>query len=100
MKPLVALACALPFIAFTAPAWGDSLACGPRAAFVKHLTETWGETPRGRGLSITGKVLEIFISPQGTWTVAVTRPDGYMCPVDTGEYWEAVTAVMKTGPGI
>ena len=44
------------------------------------------------GLAANGNLLEILVSPRGTWTIIITGPNGIACGVATGENWENVTA--------
>ncbi|MBM2575104.1 hypothetical protein JQC91_02195 [Jannaschia sp. Os4] len=72
--------------ALPAPAAPD--ACGPRAAVVARLAERFGETRRALGLARAG-IMEIFASDEtGTWTVALTMPDGRTCLIASGRHWE------------
>ena len=39
-------------------------------------------------------VMEIFMSPQGTWTVLVTDTTGTSCIIATGEEWQEVPIAL------
>ena len=39
-------------------------------------------------------VMEIFMSPQGTWTVVVTDTKGLACIIATGQDWQEVPIEM------
>jgi hypothetical protein len=68
--------------------------CGQRAALVAHLAERYGETPRVAGLS-QNAVMEVFASAEtGSWTIAVTTPDGTMCLVAAGQGFETLDAQL------
>lgn len=66
--------------------------CAPRAQVLARLGAAYSETPRGRGISTRGAVLELLTAPSGGWTVIVTRPSGLTCLVDAGEDWEVIPA--------
>lgn len=74
----------------TQAAFSQSPQCGPRDTVAARLAERYGETRRATGLA-TGAVVEIFASTDtGSWTIAVTTPDGRMCLVAAGQGWQAV----------
>lgn len=78
---------ALTLVSMPAHAAGE--ACGPRDDLVTRLSVKFGETRRGIGLGRGDKVVEIFASEaSGSWTIAVTTPDGRMCLVASGQSWE------------
>lgn len=97
-KFLVLSACAL-FLAF-APAGAQSppaespraesppaaSACGPYDELAAHLGTRFGEALRFRGDDERGLVLEVFVSPDGGWTVLMRRGDR-ACAVAGGTDW-------------
>ena len=71
--------------------------CGDRESIVTRLHTKYGETRRGMGLGANNGIMEVFASADtGTWTVAVTLPDGRMCLIATGESYEDNVALMPT----
>ncbi len=77
---------------FASPAFAQSN-CGPRSTLVTALLDTYGETVQGLGMAANGAVMEVFASDKtGTWTVAVTLPNGLVCLVATGSDYERVAA--------
>ena len=85
--------------------WGISaspaeaqLACGDRGTVVASLHKKFSETPVSIGLASNGTVIEVFASPQGTWTIVMTKPDGESCVLMAGDNWEDLpTQVADTG---
>lgn len=61
--------------------------CGPREMIAKELAGTFKETRTALGLLASGEVLEIFVSPSGTWTALISQPSGWACIVASGEAW-------------
>jgi hypothetical protein len=61
--------------------------CGMREQVVKDLTTTFNEKRAAIGLLLTGDVLEVFVSPAGTWTIVVSKASGIACIVAAGEVW-------------
>jgi hypothetical protein len=62
--------------------------CGPRDAVVEQLGQTFDEAPAGRGVMLEGAMLELFVSPKGSWTVLITNPDKTSCLATAGEAWQ------------
>lgn len=63
--------------------------CAPRTPSVQMLQNDYGESPVARGLSQGGAVFEVFANPEtGSWTITVTRPDGILCLVASGGFFE------------
>ena len=73
------------------------LMCAPRDDVVKQLVAQFSETPVSRGLTGDGMLLEVFASPQGTWTAVLSEPTGVSCLVSGGEGWKSVDRQVKTG---
>ena len=63
--------------------------CGLRQDIASKLERTYQETPTGIGLSKNGGVFEVFTSPNGTWTILFTKPDGLSCMMAVGDNWES-----------
>ena len=62
--------------------------CGDRQNFVRTLERKYSEKPVSIGLTESGGVFELFVSPSGTWTILVTVPGGKSCYLASGEGWE------------
>jgi len=62
--------------------------CGIHNVVSDKLKSTFDEEPSGRGLASNGGMLEVYTSPDGSWTITLTRPDGISCLMSTGEHWE------------
>ena len=61
--------------------------CYTRDGFKKGLLAKFNETLRGRGIS-NGIILELFSSPEGTFTIIVTRAGGCTAMLSSGVAWE------------
>ena len=72
---------------FVSPAAAQTV-CGERRDFVRHLARGYQEHPVAIGLVSNGALLEVLASPNGSWTILVTRPGGWTCVVAAGESWE------------
>ena len=76
-------------LAGAAPALAQ-MPCAPRKDVVRYLGKTFGEVPAMNGLADFGALMEVLVSPQGTWTLIVTAPSGEACVVATGQHWQPV----------
>jgi hypothetical protein len=66
-------------------------ACHSHAALAEMLNQKFAEHPSAVGLQANGHLVEVFVSNDRTsWTIVVTRPDGWSCIVAVGEHWEAL----------
>jgi hypothetical protein len=66
------------------------LVCGDRGTVVSGLEKNFSEAPVSMGLSSNGSIIEIFASPDKTWTIVMTKPDGMSCVLMAGEDWESL----------
>jgi hypothetical protein len=80
----------MAFGALAASAATAETACGPRAGMLQGLTREYGETPVARALAGPGQMIEVLVSPSGSWTMIVSDVLGQACIVGTGEAWTAV----------
>lgn len=65
--------------------------CAERPKVIDVLAQKYGETRRGIGLAANNTVMELYVSPDtGTWTIAVTQPDGITCLMASGQGYEPV----------
>ncbi len=72
--------------------------CGDRETVVTGLAAQYDEVPVAVGVTKSGGVIEVFVSPEGeTWTIIFTYPSGPSCLVSSGEAWQNLEASIK-GP--
>jgi hypothetical protein len=62
--------------------------CGPRLGIVKLLKEKHGEEQVAIGLEYNNRLVEIFVSPRGSFTILLSYPVGYSCIATVGNGWE------------
>jgi hypothetical protein len=66
-------------------------ACHSHADLAEMLIQKYAEQPSAVGLQADGHLVEVFVAHDGTsWTIVVTRPDGWSCIVAVGEHWESL----------
>lgn len=83
------------FMGFTRDVWSQEAFCGnDRTKIVNHLASEYFELRIGLGLDSSGRVVEIYTSKQGTWTIIVTFADGRVCMVASGTDWQASEPIV------
>jgi len=73
----------------TGPAYSQSV-CGNRADILKAVRGTYGERPKHIALAADGQILEVLVSPTGSWSIILTNPKGKTCAMAVGEAWEDI----------
>ena len=68
--------------------------CGSHDKVAQLLTTKHQEARRIMGIVSAHAVMEIFMSPKGTWTVLVTDTNGTACIIASGEDWQEVPIAM------
>ncbi|WP_162917164.1 hypothetical protein [Dongia deserti] len=76
---------------------GEARSCLPHDSADDKLRAEFGEKVLGRGVSSDGTLVEIFLSPTGTFTVIKTTPKGMSCVVDFGEGWQTLNQLESVG---
>ena len=66
-----------------------NLQCLQRTAVIERLEAASGERPAHAGLASNGALLEVTVSPDGSWTILLSFPDGLSCPLAAGEAWRS-----------
>lgn len=84
------------------PAAAQSAApqCGARAAVLDRLSAKYDEEPVSIGVTATGSLLEVLASPEGTWTIIVTVPNGPTCLVSSGDGWHNAPVQIAQEPNV
>jgi hypothetical protein len=84
------LALAWPTLA-QAPPSGIGSACHSRTELTEMLNQRYAELPSALGVQADGQLIEVFVSEKGmSWTIVLTRADGWSCIVAVGEHWESL----------
>ncbi len=97
MTRLIALLAAGAVSLMTTGAAAQAL-CGERAHIVDRLDLEYSEAPMALGLSADGALVEVMVSPSGSWTILVTYPKKLTCVVATGDGWESLIEVVPPAP--
>lgn len=86
----------LASIAVMAPALAAAPKCAPHKEMVSLLSDKYKETPKGLGLVHGTRVVELFVSRAGTWTILATKLDGKTCIIAAGKDWEDVPLDLQS----
>ena len=74
--------------------------CGPRDGIVSQLAQRFQEVPAGRGAIGEQALMELFLSPSGSWTILGTDSQKRSCVVMGGDAFEFVAPEpVKPGRG-
>ena len=64
--------------------------CGERYTILKTLKQQYDEQRTAFGVTADGRLLEVVVSPRGSWTILLTRPGGLTCLVTSGDGWRQI----------
>ena len=73
--------------------------CGDRAKLIEVLAIKYHETPAAFGIAGSRNLVELFISPAGSFTMLITEPRGVTCILATGQGWEELPIVPPSKMG-
>ena len=72
-----------------------AMQCANHDSMAKTLTGKFKESRRAMGVVNSTAVMEVFMSPQGTWTVVVTDTRGIACIAASGDEWQDVPVAVS-----
>jgi hypothetical protein len=87
LNPLPIVLAAGLCLAVCVPAQAQQMTCAERTDIISKLAN-YKEEAEAIGLNKDGTLLEVFVSPQGTWTVLLSSPQGQSCIAAIGEAWQ------------
>ena len=66
--------------------------CAPHSIMVEKLPKAFGEVRTHTAMAGQNSTLfaELFVSPNGSWTLLITHPTGISCIQAAGQNWEAL----------
>lgn len=79
------------------PALAANETCADRREMIAVLADRYGERQMVRSMEARGAMIEVYVSPEGSWTMLVVPPTEsplQACIVATGTGW------MMIAPGI
>ena len=100
MRPLLLI---ISFILVTVPnaAAQQRQYCGPHDPIVEGLLSEWNEKLVSRGINRNGNLIELFVSPAGTFTILGTTAGGsdQTCVYDYGKNFSMQPCSSAPAPG-
>lgn len=96
-KRTLSMAIVFGVAALAPPVLAQSQRCLPRDVLVQTLETKYSESLTGGGLQSAERLVEIWSSQTGSFTVFVTRADGFACIVATGESWHSLPLTDPKG---
>ncbi len=73
-----------------APAAAAQAVCESHQSVSEKLKMSYTETPISMGVTTGGGIVEVFVSPEGSWTLVVTQPNSMSCLIAAGQDWETL----------
>lgn len=83
---------ALALCLIASPALADPV-CMPREELIAKLDRNYSERNMARGMEVRGGIVEVYVSPSGTWTMVVIPPTGgalQACLIAAGTDWKMI----------
>ncbi|MFQ5763877.1 MAG: hypothetical protein ACE5GT_03020 [Rhodospirillales bacterium] len=87
-RPLAILGALIIGSSFLATAASAQAVCGSHRTVSENLNKSYAEAPVSMGVTAGGGIVEVFASPEGTWTLVITQPNGVSCLIAAGQDWE------------
>jgi len=78
---------AAAMISLNAASATAQVVCGKRAEILAGFAMAYHEVQSAIGITEGGGLIEVLVSPSGTWTMVVTKPGGLTCVIGTGRDW-------------
>jgi hypothetical protein len=64
--------------------------CSSHDAVMQTLNRKFAEKTVSMGLANNGTVVEVLSSPDGSWTIVMTAPNGVTCLLAAGDHWQSL----------
>ena len=71
-------------------AYSQQQQCTSHEKMIELLSKRFLEVPKVVGLVGKKRVMEMYASKTGTWTILITNPEGYTCILAAGQSYEDV----------
>jgi hypothetical protein len=94
---IIVLALGALFMWLTVPSHAAS-GCGQLELFRAALKKNYNEIPNKIGVAGQNMIVELYLSPEKTWTILITGPTGLTCVVAAGRGWEDAKAEIEGKP--
>jgi hypothetical protein len=71
--------------------------CGDRETVIKSLKQDYKEVQDSIGVSNGGGLIEVFVSPRGSFSITVTSPSKITCIISAGDHWNKNNSLASLG---
>lgn len=61
--------------------------CGERQIVINSLKKDYKEVQDAIGISNRGGLIELFVSPKGSFSITLANPNQITCIISAGEHW-------------
>jgi hypothetical protein len=61
--------------------------CAKREEVIERLWSRWQELLTANGLANDNRLIEVFVSEHGSWTIVITDASGRSCVASAGRGW-------------
>lgn len=69
--------------------------CAPRGLIIEQLEARFEEAQTGAGLQSETRLVEVWSSKQGSWTILVTDVNGVSCVIASGSHWRTMEPAVE-----
>jgi hypothetical protein len=98
MKIVLAAALAALACASASNAFAVGVQCAKHNTLIGMLTKKYSENPIAMGTVNEDRFMQLFVSPQGSWTILITKTNGEACIVAAGQNWEKLPNLAEAEP--
>jgi hypothetical protein len=98
MKLVLAALLAGALCAATTGASALEVRCAKHSMMLNLLTKKYSEKQVATGTVNEDRLMQLFVSPKGSWTLLMTKTDGEACIVAAGQNWEALPNLAEAEP--
>jgi hypothetical protein len=72
------------------------MACAQRSLVISQLAKNFKEQQTALGVDSGGRVIELFLSNKGSFTILVSYPNNQSCILATGQGWQTINKDKAT----
>lgn len=101
VRTSLAVFSAMLLISVSSPSFAqNNIPCENRDKIAQTLKKDYSEVPVSVGLDNAGRMIEVFASTKGSWTMLMTMPSGVSCLMATGNSWTERDIEKRADRGI
>ena len=77
------------------PSAASAIQCGDHKSLAKHLNDKFTEDLSATSRDARGRLMELYRSPSGSWTLVLILEEGPACILTAGSDWKALETATK-----